>query len=68
MVEHLDVDKVRNAYRGLSRKGVLGPTPVKSRRSMTSACTELFLVFERWCFALSDGTESEEWERLAGVG
>lgn len=29
---------------------------------------ELFLVFERWCFALSDGTESEEWERLAGVG
>jgi hypothetical protein len=28
---------------------------------------ELFLAFER-CFALSDGTESEEWERLAGVG
>lgn len=35
---------------------------------MTSACVEPFLVFERWGFVLSDGTESEEWERLAGVG
>jgi hypothetical protein len=47
---------------------VLGPTPVKSRRSMISACMEPFLPFERCDFVLSDGAESEEWERLAGVG
>jgi hypothetical protein len=29
---------------------------------------EPFLVFERWVLVLSDGTESEEWERLAGGG
>jgi hypothetical protein len=34
---------------------------------MTSACMELFLAFER-DFALSDGAESEEWERLACGG
>jgi hypothetical protein len=33
-----------------------------------SACMEPFLPFERWVFVLSDGAESEEWERLAGVG
>ena len=35
---------------------------------MTSACTEVFLVFERCGFDLSDGVESEEWERLAWGG
>ena len=35
---------------------------------MTSACTDVFLVFERCSFDLSDGVESEEWERLAWGG
>jgi len=51
-----------------TEQGVLGPTPVKSRRSMTSACTEPFFAFERLAFALSEGAESEEWERLGCEG
>jgi hypothetical protein len=60
--------RVRSVKNREAEVDVLGPTPVKSRRSMISACTEPFLPFERCVFVLSDGTESEEWERLAGVG
>jgi hypothetical protein len=60
--------KVRRVKNDQAEKDVLGPTPVKSRRSMTSACMEPFLPFDRCVFVLSDGVESEEWERLAGIG
>jgi len=68
VVEHYLNSRVRRVKMIKPEKDVLGPTPVKSRRSMISACMEPFLPFERCVFVLSDGVESEEWERLAGIG
>lgn len=66
MMEHLKMIRLW-ITRGENEQDVLGPTPVKSRRSMTSACWEPFLERD-FPDAFDFSTllaESWDWERLA---